>query len=412
MEYIKKLENYLIGTNGYLKSDISKGKVILVSGVWGSGKTYFWQNNIDPKLKNSIYISLYGKTSISDIENEVIIKAYYKSLGRDNQEKDIVEKISSTFTILPKTVDAIAGTKINEVIKEISDINDTKKGKVAKEFIKDLVICFDDFERKSTKIDLQDLFGFITNLALEFESRVVIVLNSNVFKGEDKKIFNNIKEKTVSKYLLFNPSSSELFEIIFKEYEKNITEYKSILKQTINEVGIVNARIYKQVLDNIVEWVKSDNNKEERTIKTLVLLNINFILNNYIYYASIEEYDKNEPMRILHELYDENSSHYPVKYTKGIFFDDDIKDYIEKELYDINNEKDLIETLKLKIITTEKDQSIKEIKLKYIEDNISKIKGYYFNWNNVKAYCNVEDEKSVEIFNKMVDFVKTGILVQ
>lgn len=28
----QKLENYLVGTNGYLKSDISNGKVIMLSG--------------------------------------------------------------------------------------------------------------------------------------------------------------------------------------------------------------------------------------------------------------------------------------------------------------------------------------------------------------------------------------------
>lgn len=38
----KKLKEYLIGVNGYLKSDNPNGKVIMLSGKWGSGKTYFW----------------------------------------------------------------------------------------------------------------------------------------------------------------------------------------------------------------------------------------------------------------------------------------------------------------------------------------------------------------------------------
>ena len=40
------------------------------------------------------------------------------------------------------------------------------------------IICFDDFERKSKDIDLNDLFGFITNLTIEFDCKVVISLHS------------------------------------------------------------------------------------------------------------------------------------------------------------------------------------------------------------------------------------------
>ena len=78
----KRLEEYLVGTNGYLKNDISNGKVIMLSGKWGSGKTHFWQNKIqtvlnenDKKIPNH-YISLYGKTSIQEIKNEVFLKIF------------------------------------------------------------------------------------------------------------------------------------------------------------------------------------------------------------------------------------------------------------------------------------------------------------------------------------------------
>ena len=83
----KSLEKYLVGNKeqkeiGYLKSDISNGKVIMLSGKWGSGKTHFWQNKIqtvlndkDKKIPNH-YISLYGKTSIQEIKNEVFLKIF------------------------------------------------------------------------------------------------------------------------------------------------------------------------------------------------------------------------------------------------------------------------------------------------------------------------------------------------
>ena len=84
----ERLEEYLVVGNkeknvlGYLKSDISNGKVIMLSGKWGSGKTHFWKNKIQTVLNNeekeipNNYISLYGKTSIQEIKNEVFLKIF------------------------------------------------------------------------------------------------------------------------------------------------------------------------------------------------------------------------------------------------------------------------------------------------------------------------------------------------
>ncbi len=62
----KVQKKYLIGEDGYLENDISNGKVIMLSGKWGSGKTHFWQNKIqtvlndkDKKNPQSLYNSLW-----------------------------------------------------------------------------------------------------------------------------------------------------------------------------------------------------------------------------------------------------------------------------------------------------------------------------------------------------------------
>ena len=46
----KRLEKYLIGEDGYLTKEISNGKVIMLSGKWGSGKTFFWKNIIEKEI--------------------------------------------------------------------------------------------------------------------------------------------------------------------------------------------------------------------------------------------------------------------------------------------------------------------------------------------------------------------------
>ncbi len=47
------LKKYLTdGEDSYLISSNNNGKVIMLSGKWGSGKTHFWQKQIQTVLEN------------------------------------------------------------------------------------------------------------------------------------------------------------------------------------------------------------------------------------------------------------------------------------------------------------------------------------------------------------------------
>ncbi|RXJ83525.1 P-loop NTPase fold protein, partial [Arcobacter sp. CECT 8985] len=270
MANLEILEEYLLGNddkNGYLNSEISDNKVIMLSGKWGSGKTNFWQNIIIPKLndgKNKIpnhYISLYGKTSIEQIKQEVFINILESMESYENKEKTktLVKNSVNIFSSLSKSI-SVFGINIdlsniaNESFIRIDKILENEKIKKAEEYLNSgAIICFDDFERKSKDIDLNDLFGFMTQLSLTFRCKVMIILNDNVFKEKEKELFKNLKEKTVSKYLYFNPEIEDLFNAIFddKKYS-DLEEYKELILKTLKEVEILNARIYIQVLDNLL----------------------------------------------------------------------------------------------------------------------------------------------------------------
>lgn len=270
----ERIEEYLIAENGYLKSNISNHKIIMLSGKWGSGKTFFWKNKIieelnkDKKIPNH-YISLYGKKSIEEIENEIFLKIFESVDSFESREK-VVKLSKNVVNLLSSFSSAVNFFGVNLDISKISDkpfdkleeiLKNNKLQKTVEYLNSGAIICFDDFERKSKDIDLNDLFGFITQLTLNFSSKVVIILNDDAFEESDKTIFSNVKEKSVSKYLKYEPTIKELFEIIFenKSYKK-LDEYKELILQTIQEADILNARIYIQILDNLVEWI--DNNQD------------------------------------------------------------------------------------------------------------------------------------------------------
>lgn len=423
MSNVEKLKEYLIGENGYLLNEISNGKVIMLSGEWGSGKTHFWhlsddaiKAKLDQKTKPNIYISLYGKSSLQEIENEVFTKAYYKSKGRDDNKKDVIEKLSSTFSKLSSYVDDVSPIKVTPVIDFLETLKKDAQENSAEELMNEgLIIAFDDFERKSTLVNLNDLFGFITNLTIQYKATIVIILNDDVFEGKERETFTNVKEKTVSKYLKFVPTCHELFEFIIRDDKyailKNDNEIEKTLKDTFDEVGIVNARILIQVLDNLLEWHSKKKTNTSFYLRYFVLANINFILYHHTFVAILDTVDKNfiawDPTNRDHPNANiEDQTRVTLKSKIDFEF---ITRYIRSD--DRFNNK-FIENMKKDITTKDKDNGeTSEALLLFINSNESLIKSLHFMFCfKIHVYSESNNEAEVGILNQINDFIETGIL--
>lgn len=415
MSNTEKLTNYLVGSNSYLINKQSNGKVIMLSGEWGSGKTHFWKNAIEPNLQKQpyAYVSLYGKPSISSIENDLYMQIY----SGKNHEDDFISKGCSTLL-----------TTYARVFKPLSIINaeeseklilESKHKKAIEALNNDAVICFDDFERKSKSIDINDLFGFITQLALNFNSKIVLILNSDVFEGKEKDIFTNVKEKTVSKYLKFAPTCNELFEIIIQDTKyislQNDEQIKNILKKTFNEVGIVNARILVQMLDNVLEWKNREKTTSDFYLRYFVLSNINFILNHHVFMAqlggeTIIKMSTPASIRAFDEDQQETAKTNSIigssiKLNRGIL------NYIMQEKSSNQFINNLKQTIKVSENTHKDSPNNGEHFISFIEQHESLIKSLYFLINfKMHEYNENNNQAEVEVLNQINSFIETGII--
>ena len=159
MSNTEKLREYLIGENGYLLNEISKGKVLMLSGEWGSGKTHFWKNQLEPKLTKGqtpyAYVSLYGKTNIESLEIDTFMNIYNSVVG----DADIISKMCSTSLSYTKKIGGLISTAITvltkglvktDISKVATDIenliNDDKLTKAGQFLSRGGIICFDDFD--------------------------------------------------------------------------------------------------------------------------------------------------------------------------------------------------------------------------------------------------------------------------
>lgn len=403
----ERLEEYLVVGNkeknvlGYLKSDISNGKVIMFSGKWGSGKTFFWKEIIEKNLKKekipNNYISLYGKTSIQEIKNEVFLKIFEsmdifkiddKSFGLAKDTANLITDITKSVSVFGFNLDL--SKIVDKSFEKLEKVREEQKEEKTKALLNSgAIICFDDFERKSKDIDLNDLFGFITNLTIEFDCKVVIILNDDVFKGEEKNVFSRVKEKSVSKFLKYEPSIDELFKTIFNSDERyrKLDDHKEIILKTIEETEELNARIYIQVLDNLVEWINEKQEISDDVLRCLILININFIL----YHCSFMYMENEKGKYLFFKELNSISQKDLNSLIDALVRLESKKDINENALND-----ELIDSLNMKTMKLEN----------FINNNQQYIKSLY-SYYKLSIHKNV----SVGIFQKITNFIETGILI-
>jgi hypothetical protein len=396
------IKKYLIDEK-YLFNEENNGKVIMLSGKWGTGKTYFWKNIIEPKLsvlkhnkKAYVYISLYGKEDIESIKNEILIKAYESV----ENESTTLNRSVSVFNKITGVVPAISffGTKIN--MSSIESLFTIKKINSAKEFLLDGgIICFDDFERKSSKIDLNDLFGLIAQLSQDMKCKIVIILNSDVFEGRDATIFRNVKEKTVNKFLQFEPTTDELFDSIFNEKKyKNLFPYREEILQYIKITNELNARFYIQILDNCFEWLEKGYLSDY--FKPLILITVFFLKHHF----TLEYRQENSGVKIYTVI--------DYFLHKGFYEIAEFLTRTSKQLFLRDKPLSINETIQILMSHINKNKNKKsEDYLHRQNDEIEKHKNLIFDFINYIYFLKVDDIDK-ETYFKINDFVKSGILIK
>jgi len=415
---VKDLKEYLVGENGYLLNNDNNDKTVMISGAWGSGKTHFWQNEIEPDLskklkenqKACVYVSLYGKDNIEAIKSEILFKAY-ESIKDENK---IAKRAISTFGFTSRLLSVFyGGVRANTGVvgEAVENFFESKKINEAESFLADGgLICFDDFERKSKKVDLNDLFGFISQLAIELNCKVVIILNSDVFEGKEANVFKAVKEKTINKFFYFEPTIEELFNSIYNNDEKyrKLDEYKDEILKTIVETKELNARIYIQVLDNCLEWIWKGY--EHKGLHALILTTLFFIFTN-----KVLNYSKEVDMNHLEYMGTVKSYKYDIlkKYHKIIQKMSIIgRDNEPFEYKDFNTIKNNIHNEVIRHSSSNSldiyPDEIKKIVLNQLENNEKEL-SIIWKYGYQLYYMDTIDEHT---YNIIKNFVKTGILVK
>lgn len=221
-------------------SDKEKNQALLLTGDWGSGKTYYIKNMLAEKLEGDksgnkfkiIYISLYGMNSLTGLQHLLrskLIEAGCVKQDSISKGKHLVASVSNVF----KNINLSAmGVGINIGVSDIINVENLMD-------YENVVLIFDDLER-CTSINLQDVVGFINNFTEHKNVPVIIAADGS--KLEYIAEYKDIKEKSIYREVVFKSSlldiyselvaeldiESDIRQFLIKQFQLCITQHKGV----------------------------------------------------------------------------------------------------------------------------------------------------------------------------------------
>ena len=231
----------------FLESD--GAEVIAIRGKWGVGKTYAWKRILREqkrlgkvKLKRYSYVSLFGVSSLQDLK----VALFQNMVSNDliGEELDV----NSCATYLKDSLESFGRKSTKTISQLISGLSTyTKSIPNITDFlsfvtVRNAIICIDDFERKGNNLSLKEILGTISQLKEERNCKIILIYNDE-YISEEKKTYDELKEKVVDAEILYDPLPDESINIVFEESDA-VTD---IIKKSAKQLNIVNIRVLMKI---------------------------------------------------------------------------------------------------------------------------------------------------------------------
>lgn len=275
----------------YTEIEVAPEYGVLINGDWGAGKTYFIKEYIKVSEKKFIYITLYGLSSVQDIE-EAMFRELNPILG--SQPVAILKELVKTTAKATFRID-INNDEKDDVVTE-TNFNfpgiklDNEKQKKEKVFV------FDDIERYSG--DLSGAMGYINKLIEHSGSKVILIANSERVKDPS---FKETKEKLVgcSLHLIADQrnATNAFVKNYFKEPFKSLFErHFEIINRASEEMKCQNLRLVLIFLRNFERTFQKCDEKVLQNNKFVEEVIYVFIKFSFIYHTGTFNFDELEEL--------------------------------------------------------------------------------------------------------------------
>jgi len=298
------IEKYL---ENYLKLDKPEF-AILLSGKWGSGKTYFIDKFIEKNQKKDefkfIKISLFGLKEVDSIDEQIFQNLHpflgnkYVKLTGNIAKNALKFGIKLDWNDDNKS-DGTANTDLSK-FNPLDFFSDEKKSKIK------IIFVFDDLER--TDIELIEVLGYINYLVEQSAFNAIILANEEKLieeevKNESSK-YIEFKEKVIGKTFEVQHDFDQILISLISENTDKSKQYlnsnKDIIKNVYFKAEHYNLRHIKQILLDFEYFSKEIDDKYLDNKEFMpILINNFFALSIELKSGSLKEkelYDKSNYM--------------------------------------------------------------------------------------------------------------------
>jgi len=230
---------------GILEHNIKNEKIgtaIAITGPWGVGKTFFWKSFLDKQLSNEriytddnvfnrkyAYVSLFGLESLSDLKTQI-----YSNIESFHSSIEIPKWIKGLPSIFKDS--RVTQLGISAPVKLIDNLMFNR--------VSDAIICFDDFERMSNKLDIKDVMGLANYLKLEKNCQIILILDEDKAEGDNKKKYADYKEKLIDETIVIN-SVEPLIRGNTKDIDDQLV---NLMVDFADKLEIHNFRFFQKVI--------------------------------------------------------------------------------------------------------------------------------------------------------------------
>lgn len=298
--------------NYYLEKETSPDYAVLITGCWGSGKTYFIRKYLEGKgtEKDSVkvfdwltgcekytvvYASLFGAKNHEEMDQRVLEKlhpilnsAVFKALPN---AVSLVGKISSEIT--GNSTMAIAGKTVSVLARNYLK----KKGSLNKK----TVVVFDDVERAD--LPLPELLGYLNEYVEHLHVPCILLADKEKWEEaqkcqEDKSTLHRLsstKEKVIGKEFQIRTTFDEVWKYwfdkdcsILNDKSKNLLkDHHDTIAQIFEMADVSNFRSLKHSLLDFQRFIEKIQDGYLNDPEFNELLVADFFAHQYTYYLSL-----------------------------------------------------------------------------------------------------------------------------
>ena len=426
---------------------------IMINGEWGSGKTYFWNHKIKPKIEamqvngkrlTPIYMSLYGISNLEEISKKIFIET--TQLMDKNLKKFMGASGVASIPEYAKTGLDMAnffGVTQNGDRLDYAQFFSTD----------DKVLCFDDLERAN--VDVIDILGYINNFVEHDNIKTIIICNEKELSTKlknsnlemktfiatylldkenklniktDKPMverirdtieyvfdkandYERIKEKLIGETFEYAPEFNYIINGLLMRYENNadlirfLRENTALITSTFNKSGTRNLRILKHALNNfkkIFDTVtNSYPNTNHRVLQTMLIFTIAISFE-----IKAGKITKDKFINI-----NNNEEYKSVLVSSRVFMDNRqfyIKEFDNNYYYNFKAEYRFFKFIEKYVRTRIFDMKIFKENIEVIRDTVDTKQLPGYKRLLTEEYWKIPDDQFNGVIDETLDYVKNG----